>query len=109
MRANTNTEDNIPELTEFFEPVQQQPEPKSLENPDDIPELSEEAVISTTHQPDIDALVAETLEKIMPTIKAEVKKAVLQRLTTLEKDLCSELENVLKDKVSAQVKDSLST
>lgn len=109
MRADIEQNDNIPELTEFFQPAQQKLTSKATQSSDEIPELSEEAAISIVQQPNVDTLVAEALEKIMPSIKAEVKKAVLQRLTSLEKELCTELEAVLKEKVAMQLKDSLTT
>lgn len=107
MRINIKETDNIPELTEFFEPEQQSSVSLNIQVTDNIPELSEE-LSPTTTQVNIDAAVAEAIAKLMPTIKAEVKKAVLIKLTSLEKELCDELENQMKEKVAAQLTELIS-
>ena len=99
-------QNQIPELTQEFLVNPAAVQTQTVENNSAIPELSDE--IDVTLSQTAKALDVEVLFKALePQLKAEVKKAVLKELVTIEKKLTTNIEQTLAKQLKAMLAEKI--
>lgn len=96
----------IPELTQEFLVSPAVLQTHAEENNSAIPELSDEIHVALA-QSATTLDVEEVFKALEPQLKAEVKKAVLKELVTIEKKLTANIEQALANQLKAMLAEKI--